>query len=222
MTINDRNRRSSTWSPPRHHHHRRTSSPRPPSFDPLLFTISDYFQPRHNNLPQYHSHQVLSKSDLELPPKMDAIPSDRAVSDGTDSGYAWVIPIVCCYINAILFGSYRAYGILYSVLLDTYHVNRSQAAWPFSLCMTVIHLTGPISGSLNSKFSTRTIMTVGCALSALGCGLCYTATSVGDITLYVGVVQGFGIGLTYVQNNAILNQYFVKFRATANGELVIS
>lgn len=31
------------------------------------------------------------------------------------------------------------------------------------------------------------------------------------------ITKGFGIGMTYVQNPAIINQYFVKFRATANG-----
>lgn len=70
---------------------------------------------------------------------------------------------------------------------------------------------------LNSHFSSRTISFVGCFFAALGVGLCYTATSVIEIIVYIGVVQGFGIGLTYVQNNAIINQYFIKYRATANG-----
>lgn len=77
--------------------------------------------------------------------------------------------------------------------------------------------SGPISGALNKYFSSRAISFVGCLLAAIGVGLCYTATDVIQITLYIGVIQGFGIGLTYVQNNAITNQYFVKYRATANG-----
>lgn len=60
-------------------------------------------------------------------------------------------------------------------------------------------------------------MLIGCVLATIGVGLCYTATSVNEIILHVGIIQGFGIGLTYVQNSAIINSYFVKFRATANG-----
>ena len=45
-------------------------------------------------------------------------------------------------IQGTLFGAYRSYGLLYKVLLDQWHVSRSAASWPFSLCMTVIHLTG--------------------------------------------------------------------------------
>lgn len=65
-----------------------------------------------------------------------------ATHSSSDRGYAWCIPLACFYINALLFGIYRSYGILYIVLLQSYHVSRSTASWPFSLCMTVIHLTG--------------------------------------------------------------------------------
>lgn len=70
---------------------------------------------------------------------------------------------------------------------------------------------------MNKYFSSRSISFVGCFLASLGVGLCFTATSVLQIILYIGIIQGFGIGLTYVQNNAIINQYFIKYRATANG-----
>ncbi|XP_074600515.1 monocarboxylate transporter 13-like [Brevipalpus obovatus] len=143
--------------------------------------------------------------------------SPNSVENVTDRGYAWVIPFACCFINAILFGIYRSYGILYTAILDSYHVSRSEATWPFSLCMTVIHLSGPISGILNSHLAIRTIVFVGCLLSAIGLALCYFATCVTDVVIFIGIIQGFGIGITYVQNPAIINEYFVKYRATANG-----
>lgn len=54
----------------------------------------------------------------------------------------------------------------------------------------VIHLTGPISGLLQLKFTIRTIYATGCFFATLGIGLCYFATDIGDISLYIGVVQG--------------------------------
>lgn len=134
-----------------------------------------------------------------------------------DTGYAWVIPFACFFIQGALFGSYRSYGLLYKVILDKFHVTRSDASWPFSLCMTVIHLTGPISGCLNKYTSVRVITFIGCCLASLGIALCYFASSVVHITLAIGLLQGFGIGLTYIQNSAIINEYFVKYRGTANG-----
>ncbi|KAI1307575.1 Monocarboxylate transporter 7 [Halotydeus destructor] len=134
-----------------------------------------------------------------------------------DRGPSWSVALACCFISGVLFGVYRSYGLLYSVLVDTLHINRSAAAWPFSLCMTVIHLTGPVSGVLNQRFTTRSIMFAGCSLAALGTMLCYTAHSIVEFTVYVGIVQGFGIGLTYVQSTAIINQYFDKYRSRANG-----
>ncbi|XP_015786898.1 monocarboxylate transporter 13 [Tetranychus urticae] len=134
-----------------------------------------------------------------------------------DSGYAWVIPFACCFINAILFGIHRSYSLFLSEVLETYHVSRSDATWPFSLCMTVIHLSGPISGVLNSHLAIRTIVFIGCIFSTIGVALCYFATSVLDIVIFVGIIQGFGIGITYVQNPAIINEYFVKYRGSALG-----
>ena len=102
----------------------------------------------------------------------------------------WLVVASCSLINLILFGIYRSYALLYTALLEDYHITRTQASWPFSLCMTIIHLTGPVSGLLNSKFSIRTIYATGCFLSTLGIGLCYFAVKVTDISIYIGVIQG--------------------------------
>lgn len=49
---------------------------------------------------------------------------------------------------------------------------------------------GPISGVLNSHLAVRTIVFIGCLLSAIGVGLCYFATSVADIVVFIGIIQG--------------------------------
>ena len=60
---------------------------------------------------------------------------------------------------------------------------------------------------------------MGCLLSSIGVGICHFcgSHSVTLIIIGIGLIQGFGIGLTYVQNNHVINQYFVKYRGTANG-----
>ena len=59
-----------------------------------------------------------------------------------DSGWAWMILISVGFINAIIFGLFRSYGVIFVELLDHYGVSRQTAAWPFSVCMTVAHLSG--------------------------------------------------------------------------------
>src|ERR1051326_7108949 len=83
--------------------------------------------------------------------------SNQRVMSSIDKGYAWIIPFACFFIQAVLFGTYRSYSLMYKVLLDKFGIARSDASWPFSLCMTVVHLTGPISGCLNQYFSVRAI-----------------------------------------------------------------
>ena len=171
-----------------------------------------------------------------------ADPPVKRSSAKVDHGLqCWLVVASCSLINLILFGIYRSYALLYTALLEDYHISRTQASWPFSLCMTIIHLTGPVSGLLNSKFSIRTIYATGCFLSTLGIGLCYFAVKVTDISIYIGVIQGrcrdsrqcpdylfevtffsvkfigFGIGLTYVQSVAILSEYFTEKLGMANG-----
>ena len=85
--------------------------------------------------------------------------------------------------------------------MENYPISRTEAAWPFSLCMTIIHLTGPVSGVLNSKLSIRVIYTIGCFLSTLGIGLCYFATNVSEISLYIGILQGKLMRLIIKNNN---------------------
>lgn len=49
----------------------------------------------------------------------------------------WLVVASCSLINLILFGIYRSYALLYTALLEDYHITRTQASWPFSLCMTI-------------------------------------------------------------------------------------
>ncbi len=80
----------------------------------------------------------------------------------------------------------------------------------------------------------RSIVFFGSFIAAAGISLCYFATSILEITIYIGIIQGindfdesfnkwdfvfkgFGIGLSFMQTPVILAQYFQKFRATATG-----
>ncbi|CAG2100116.1 unnamed protein product [Medioppia subpectinata] len=132
-----------------------------------------------------------------------------------DEGWAWVISIACAAINGITFGLVRAYGVIFFQLLDTYKLSRESASWPFCLCTTFTHLSGPVAGMLLSHYTMRTIVFMGGLIAAIGMIMCYFSSSILEITIYIGIIQGFGIGLSFMQTPVILAQYFQKFRATA-------
>ncbi|KAI1280612.1 Monocarboxylate transporter 5 [Halotydeus destructor] len=152
-----------------------------------------------------------------------------------DAGWSWVIVASCFTINAIIFGIYRTYGVLFVALLQTYRISREEAAWPFSLCLTIFHMTGLISGALSSYYTSRQISIIGCLIASAGFAGCFLATSVTHVTILIGIVigagnsivtlvlcdlqvtLGFGYGLIGTQTPVIINQYFSKYRATASG-----
>ena len=59
-----------------------------------------------------------------------------------DQGWAWVICFSCAFLNAVIYGIFRSYGVIFVEILNHFQVSRETASWPFSLCMTITHLTG--------------------------------------------------------------------------------
>ncbi|RWS05416.1 monocarboxylate transporter-like protein [Dinothrombium tinctorium] len=135
----------------------------------------------------------------------------------TDFGYAWIIVASSFIIYALIIGNIRSYGVVYVEILGTYNASREAASWPLSLLYAVMYFTGVISGILNNYFSTRVIVIIGCLFSSLGISLCFSAESIFHLSIFIGLIQGFGSGLVFPQIPIIINQYFVKLRGTACG-----
>lgn len=108
-----------------------------------------------------------------------------------DSGLeCWIIAISCSWINALLFGIYRSYALIYPKLIDEYGLSRGDATWPFSLCMSMIHLAGPLSSGLSKWLSTRTIYLLGCILSTGSLVACKYLPDISSLIIQIGLVQG--------------------------------
>lgn len=117
--------------------------------------------------------------------------TDRHLRVPMDSGYqCWIIAFSCCFINAILFGIYRSYALIYPELINLYQVSRGDATWPFSLCMTMVHMAGPLSSGLKRWFSTRCIYLIGCTMSCAALVACRFAPDIPSLILQIGLIQG--------------------------------
>lgn len=134
-----------------------------------------------------------------------------------DAGWSWVIAFSCSYIHLALFGIFRSAGVIFVALLDTYETTREEAAWPFSLCSAIFQLTAPIASIASRYFSVRKICLFGSLIATIGIACCYFAETVLWIIIFYGIIHGLGFGLVAALVPVIVNQYFVRYRATGVG-----
>lgn len=114
-------------------------------------------------------------------------------------------------------GLFRSAGVMYVALVEALDITREMAAWPLSLCGSVMLLIGPIVGMLTHYFSIRVIMITGTLLTSLGVSLCYIPLNLTAIVIFLGVIYGIGIGLVLITSPVIINQYFNRYRTIAIG-----
>ncbi|KAK4314823.1 hypothetical protein Pmani_013916 [Petrolisthes manimaculis] len=134
-----------------------------------------------------------------------------------DGGYGWVIAITACFINMWIVGFIKSYGVLYVEIRNafpkasTYHVS-----WLPSLLSTVGLLIAPVTGCLCRRFTSRKVSFFGGLLCSLGLVLASVATTMNQLILSIGLLTGFGAGLTTTPGILIVSLYFEKRRAFAS------
>ncbi|RWS23172.1 monocarboxylate transporter 9-like protein, partial [Leptotrombidium deliense] len=136
---------------------------------------------------------------------------------GIDSNWAWVVAFASCWVNFSIYGLWRSFGVLYVAFIRDFGVTHQTASWPFTLCCAVYHLIGPVVGLLNHKYSLRTLQAIGCIVASLGVMLAYFANDFLMVIVFIGAVQGLGLGVIRTLSNVIIQQFFKRHRATATG-----
>lgn len=102
-------------------------------------------------------------------------------------------------------------------MVETYGVGRQTASWPFSLAPATACFATIIAGVLSRYMSARQSCLCGGTFAFLGVALCFVAPSIAWFAVFFGVIFGLGIALSVPLLVGILNEYFVRHRATANG-----
>ena len=146
---------------------------------------------KHIHLPSVENGQESFHVDLNSCKNQADEQCNKSYRVPLDTGLqCWIIVISCSFINALLFGIYRSYALIYPKLIDQYELSRGDATWPFSLCMTMVHLSGPLSSGLNRWLSTRSIYLLGCALSTGSLVACKYWPDISGLIIQIGLVQG--------------------------------
>lgn len=137
--------------------------------------------------------------------------------EGPDQARSWAIAMAGCVINSLLSGISRTTGLFYVSLIETYGVSRMEANMPFTLRNVVRNLGGPLAGAIGQRYGARDITCIGGIFAFLGITLCTFAPNVLWICILWGGMHGFGVALGNTLFPVIINQYFLKYRATASG-----
>ncbi|CAC5415060.1 unnamed protein product [Mytilus coruscus] len=140
----------------------------------------------------------------------------------TDSGFSWII-LCASFLNyTLVSGTIRTFGILYAELLQTYHKGAGNTAFLGSIMFFVMAITGPVSGLMSVHFSFKWCTMIGGLISSIGMVISSLTQDIEMLYLTYSCLLGIGFGLSAPPTVTIINFYFEKKRAFANGFLTAS
>lgn len=134
-----------------------------------------------------------------------------------DTHRSWVVSVACAWNFFWLTLINRSSGILFVAILDSFSVNRQDAAWSFSLMDTLASFTIILCSVVYKVVDTRELSLVGSVTVSAACMLCFLVFRVQVITVVLGTIIGIGQGMMYFSNTIVINQYFKRHRASGNG-----
>ncbi|XP_023240601.1 monocarboxylate transporter 2-like [Centruroides sculpturatus] len=114
-------------------------------------------------------------------------------------------------------GFSKSRSVFYEAFKRNLGFTSEEAAWPYSLMSTFIHLSGLMFSPLMYYVSIRKIAIIGSILAATGSIVCYFSTNFLVILFALGVINGMGIGIFYSFNPVIIGMYFNRYKTRAMG-----
>ncbi|XP_070389716.1 monocarboxylate transporter 13-like isoform X2 [Dermacentor albipictus] len=141
----------------------------------------------------------------------------RMPQHGPDSVHSWLVAGACAFSSFFAMAGRRSAGFLFVATLETFQVNRTEGSWPIMAMGAVVYLAGFITGPLAHRFNARPVIIAGAVISAAGAILSFFATSIGFMTLTLGVIHAIGSGMVFIVAPTIISEHFVKNKGLAMG-----
>ncbi|XP_045173281.2 monocarboxylate transporter 12-like [Mercenaria mercenaria] len=136
-----------------------------------------------------------------------------------DKGFAWIVLIGCFVMYMFVIGSFKAFGLLYTEMVEYYSAGSGNTAWISAISLTLLYCLGPIANLLCKLYSFRRVTMVGGILFGLGYFLSGFVTKM-EYMYFTFFSTGLGYGLSFAPCSTIISYYFDKRRALANGIMV--
>lgn len=131
--------------------------------------------------------------------------------------YGWYVVAAAFVILFAGFGCAYSFGAFFLPLAETFNASRAQTSAVFSYAVSLIFVTGAVSGHLSDRFGPRRIVLLGVIAIALGLVISARAESLRAVLVSFTLGIGLGVGFAYVPAIATVQHWFVRRRALASG-----
>lgn len=131
--------------------------------------------------------------------------------------YGYVIVVAALIIMVASFGTYFAYGVFFTPILNELGWTRAMTSGAFSLSMIIQGLLGVVMGGLTDRLGSRLLMTVCGVFLGLGYLLMSQISAVWQLYLFYGVIIGIGMSSVWVPLMSTVARWFVKRRTMMSG-----
>ncbi|KAK7093784.1 monocarboxylate transporter 5-like [Littorina saxatilis] len=134
-----------------------------------------------------------------------------------DRGWAWVITLAVFCTNILCVGYFRAFGVFFVEIIDTFNSSSSLTSLIMGMQNAVFCVTALlVHNVLLDVIEVRTCAVFGGFIMATGMMLGMFAHSVPFLIFTLSVLVGLGNAFTYGPGIVLIGQYFNRRRALAN------
>ncbi|MGO4404984.1 MFS transporter [Bosea sp. RAF48] len=137
--------------------------------------------------------------------------------------YGWVVAAVTFLTMLVTAGAVGAPGVLIGPLHQEFGWSTSEISSAFAIRLVLFGLIGPFAAAFMNRFGVRRVAAVALTLIAAGVLGSFVMTTLWQLMLFLGVVVGFGTGLTaMVLGATVATRWFAARRGLVIGLLTAS
>lgn len=131
--------------------------------------------------------------------------------------YGYIIVLVSFCIMLAVVGTFYSFGVFFEPILVEFGWTRGITSGAYSLCILLSSCVGLVAGKLSDRLGPRFILGAGGLFSGAGYLLMAQISTVWQVYLFFGLIEGIGIGCTIAPLLSTIPRWFVKKRGLMMG-----
>ncbi|XP_062308032.1 monocarboxylate transporter 13 [Osmerus eperlanus] len=132
-----------------------------------------------------------------------------------DGGYGWVVVTSAFFIMGLTAAVSKNFGLFFMEIQTHFGILTSTLSWVNSTAIAMFHLGAPLASALSLRFGHRWMIMLGGLLIFSGMLLASLSTSLTELFLGIGVLQGLGLSFCWTPANSMVSHYFLRWRPIA-------